>query len=97
VIEASQQQRVGWSVRSDRSPGRNKVLQYVGRYTHRVTISNNRLISMNDGKLRFRWKDYQDANRQKTMMLETGKFIRRLLIPVDHRIRPRHALSVGTS
>ena len=71
--------------------GPEQVLDYVGRYTHRVAISNNRLISMDDGKVRFRWKDYRDDNRQKTMTLEAGEFIRRFLIHVlpdgFHRIR----------
>ena len=52
--------------------GPAQVLDYVGRYTHRVAISNNRLVSMDDGKVRFRWKDYRDGNRQKTMTLEGG-------------------------
>jgi hypothetical protein len=38
--------------------GPAQVLDYVGRYTHRVAISNNRLVSMDDGKVSFRWKDY---------------------------------------
>jgi hypothetical protein len=38
--------------------GPAQVLDYVGRYTHRVAISNNRLVSMDNGKVRFRWKDY---------------------------------------
>ena len=71
--------------------GPEQVLDYVGRYTHRVAISNNRLISMDDGKVRFRWKDYRDDNRQKTMTLEADEFIRRFLIHVlpdgFHRIR----------
>jgi hypothetical protein len=71
--------------------GPAQVLDYVGRYTHRVAISNNRLLSMNDGKVRFRWKDYRDGNRQKTMTLDGQEFIRRFLIhvlPVGfHRIR----------
>jgi hypothetical protein len=71
--------------------GPAQVLDYVGRYTHRVSISNNRLVSMDDGKVRFRWKDYRDDNRQKTMTLEAGEFIRRFLIHVlpdgFHRIR----------
>ena len=71
--------------------GPAQVLDYVGRYTHRVAISNNRLVSMDDGKVRFRWKDYRDDNRQKTMTLEAGEFIRRFLIHVlpegFHRIR----------
>jgi hypothetical protein len=71
--------------------GPAQVLEYVGRYTHRVAISNNRLASIDDGKVRFRWKDYRDGNRQKTMTLEAGEFIRRFLIHVlpdgFHRIR----------
>src|SRR3984885_9734453 len=71
--------------------GPAQVLDYVGRYTHRVAISNNRLVSMDDGKVRFRWKDYRDDNRQKTMTLGAGEFIRRFLIHVlpdgFHRIR----------
>ena len=50
--------------------GPAQVLDYVGRYTHRVAISNNRLVSMDNGKVRFRWKDYRDGNRQKTMTLD---------------------------
>jgi hypothetical protein len=71
--------------------GPSQVLDYVGRYTHRVAISNNRLLSMDDGKVRFRWKDYRDGNRQKTMTLDGGEFMRRFLIHVlpdgFHRIR----------
>jgi len=71
--------------------GPEQVLDYVGRYTHRVAISNNRLLSIHDGKVRFRWKDYRNGNRQKTMTLEGGEFIRRFLIHVlpdgFHRIR----------
>jgi len=71
--------------------GPAQVLDYVGRYTHRVAISNNRLLSMEDGEVCFRWKDYRDDNRQKTMTLKAGEFIRRFLIHVlpdgFHRIR----------
>jgi hypothetical protein len=71
--------------------GPAQVLDYVGRYTHRVAISNNRLLSMDNGKVRFRWKDYRDGNRQKTMTLDGGEFIRRFLIHVlpdrFHRVR----------
>jgi hypothetical protein len=71
--------------------GPAQVLDYVGRYTHRVAISNNRLLSMDNGKVRFRWKDYRDGTRQKTMTLDGGEFIRRFLIHVlpdgFHRIR----------
>ena len=62
--------------------GPEQVLDYVGRYTHRVAISNNRLLSMDDGKVRFRWKDYRNGNRQKAMTLEANEFIRRFLIHV---------------
>ena len=78
-------------MRSGLSRGREQVLDYVGRYTHRVAISNSRLVSMDDGKVRFRWKDYRNGNRQKTMTLEAAEFIRRFLIHVlpdgFHRIR----------
>jgi hypothetical protein len=71
--------------------GPAQVLDYVGRYTHRVAISNNRLLTMDNGKVRFRWKDYRDGNRQKTMTLDGSEFIRRFLIHVlpggFHRIR----------
>jgi len=71
--------------------GPAQVLGYVGRYTHRVAISNNRLMSMDNGKVRFRWKDYRDGNRQKTMTLDGGEFVRRFLIHAlpdgFHRIR----------
>jgi len=71
--------------------GPAQVLDYVGRYTHRVAISNNRLVSIDDGKVRFRWKDYRDGNRQKIMTLDANEFIRRFLIHVlpdgFHRIR----------
>jgi len=71
--------------------GPAQVLDYVGRYTHRVAISNNRLISVEGDKVRFRWKDYRNGNRQKTMSLQAGEFIRRFLIHVlpdgFHRIR----------
>ena len=71
--------------------GPAQVLDYVGRYTHRVAISNNRLISVEGDKVRFRWKNYRNGNRQKTMSLQAGEFIRRFLIHVlpdgFHRIR----------
>jgi hypothetical protein len=59
-----------------------RVLEYVGRYTHRVAIANNRIVDIEDGKVRFRWKDYRDANRQKVMTLDAGEFIRRFLVHV---------------
>lgn len=73
--------------------GPEAVLAYLSRYTHRVAISNNRLISANAKTVTFRWKDYRIKNgdRQKTMQLATPEFIRRFLIHVlpngFHRIR----------
>ena len=62
--------------------GPEAVLNYVARYTHRVAISNDRLLDINDGKVQFRWKDYRDGNRQKTMTLGADEFIRRFLLHV---------------
>jgi len=64
--------------------GPQQVLDYVGRYTHRVAISNNRLLDIEDDQVRFQWKDYRDNDRQKTMTLSAEEFIRRFLIcPMD--------------
>jgi hypothetical protein len=62
--------------------GPEDVLKYVARYTHRIAITNNRLLDTNDGKVQFRWKDYRDGNRQKTMTLGADEFIRRFLLHV---------------
>jgi len=71
--------------------GPEQVLEYVGRYTHRVAISNNRLCDIEDGRVSFTWKDYRDHNRQKVMTLAADEFIRRFLLHVlpegFHRIR----------
>jgi predicted Zn-ribbon and HTH transcriptional regulator len=62
--------------------GPEQVLDYVGRYTHRVAISNNRIVSIDDGRVQFQWKDYRDNNQQKTMELDAEEFIRRFLLHV---------------
>lgn len=73
--------------------GPKAVLAYLSRYTHRVAISNHRLVSANAQTVAFRWKDYRikSGNRQKVMRLATPEFIRRFLIHVlpdgFHRIR----------
>jgi hypothetical protein len=59
--------------------GSEQVLDYVGRYTHRVAISNNRLLDIDDGKITFRYKDYRHDGQQKTMTLDVEEFIRRFL------------------
>jgi len=62
--------------------GPQQVLDYVGRYTHRVAISNNRLLAIEDGQVQFRYKDYRDGSQQKTMPLSGNEFIRRFLLHV---------------
>ena len=63
--------------------GPEQVLDYVGRYTHRVAISNNRLLdNIAEGKVTFRYKDYRHEAQQKTMTLEAEEFIRRFLLHV---------------
>jgi Putative transposase/Transposase zinc-binding domain len=62
--------------------GPEQVLAYVARYTHRIAISNNRLIAIEDGTVRFRWRDYRNGNRQRTMALAANEFIRRFLLHV---------------
>ncbi|MFQ5930082.1 MAG: IS91 family transposase [Acidobacteriota bacterium] len=62
--------------------GPQQVLKYLARYTHRVAISNQRLASLEGGKLSFRYKDYAQGNRQRTMTLKATEFIRRFLLHV---------------
>lgn len=74
--------------------GPEAVLAYLSRYTHRVAISNSRLVSADAETIAFRWKDYRikTGDRQKTMRLATGEFIRRFLLHVlpDGFRRIRH-------
>jgi len=62
--------------------GPEQVLDYVGRYTHRVAISNNRLLNIENDKIAFRYKDYRRDGQNKTMTLEAEEFIRRFLLHV---------------
>jgi hypothetical protein len=62
--------------------GAQQVLKYLARYTHRVAISNQRLLSLRDGKVRFRWKDSKQGNRQRTCTLDPVQFLRRFLLHV---------------
>src|SRR5205823_6591369 len=62
--------------------GPENVLKYLARYTHRVAISNHRLIAIEAGKVHFYWKDYADGNQQKSMALDGVEFIRRFLLHV---------------
>ena len=59
--------------------GPQHVLEYLGRYTHRVAISNRRLLALEDGQVCFQWKDYRDGQQQKVMTLSAEEFIRRFL------------------
>jgi len=54
-----------------------RVLRYLGRYTHRVAISNQRLLSFDGHQVRFRWKDYAHGNKQRIMTLTASEFLRR--------------------
>ena len=75
--------KVEWVVYAKRPfAGPAQVLDYVGRYTHRVAISNNRVLHIQDGQVCFRWKDYRDHHQQKTMTLTAQEFIRRFLLHV---------------
>jgi len=62
--------------------GPAQVIEYLGRYTHKVAISNHRVISINDDKISFRYKDYADNSQQKTMTLEATEFLRRFCLHI---------------
>jgi hypothetical protein len=86
--------RTDWVVYAKRPfAGPDQVLAYLARYTHRVAIGNRRLVSIDDGKVGFRWKDYREQGRRqsKVMTLDAGEFMRRFLLHVlpdgFHRIR----------
>ena len=73
--------RKDWVVYAKRPfGGPEYVLQYLGRYTHRVAISNHRLVSFTDGKVTFRWRDSAHHNEQKLMTLPLDEFLRRFLL-----------------
>src|SRR6202049_3913942 len=82
--------------------GPEQVLRYLSRYTHRVAISNRRLVAADDAGVSFRWKDYriEGPDRWKTMTLAPHEFIRRFLMHVlpkgFHRIRHYGLLASGT-
>ena len=62
--------------------GPHHVLHYLARYTHRVAISNHRIVAFADGKVTFRWKDYAHDNKQKLMTVTSEEFLRRFLLHV---------------
>ena len=79
--------------------GPEQVLAYLGRYTHRVAISNSRLVNLIDGRVGFRWKDYRHHGKSKVMTLDVDEFIRRFLLHTlpdgFHRIRHYGLLANG--
>ena len=86
--------KIEWVVYAKRPfTGPEAVLAYLSRYTHRVAISNSRLIALDDNEVTFKWKDYRvkDGDMHKTMALPIAEFIRRFLTHVlpsgFHRIR----------
>ena len=75
--------RIDWVVHAKAPFGNPEhVLKYLARYTHRVAISNGRLIHLQDGQVTFRWRDSADHNQQKLMKLDAVEFIRRFLLHV---------------
>ena len=75
--------QIGWVVyckKPFKSPWH--VLRYLGRYTHRVALSNQRIVSLQDGQVTFSWRDYKDNNKTKLMKLDASDFIRRFLLHV---------------
>lgn len=82
-----------WVVYSKRPfGGPEQVLKYLARYTHRVAIGNRRLLKLEEGKVTFRYKDYADDQRQKTMTLTAEEFLRRFMQHVlpKHFVKIRH-------
>jgi hypothetical protein len=75
--------RQDWVVYAKRPfGGPEHVLHYLARYTHRVAISNHRLVSVADGKVTFRWKDYAHGSKQRKMTVTGEEFLRRFMLHV---------------
>ncbi len=72
--------------------GTKGVLEYLGRYTHRIAISNHRLVTLENDEVSFRWRDYADNNKPKIMTVNADEFIRRFLLHVlpDRFVKIRH-------
>jgi hypothetical protein len=72
--------------------GPEQVLKYLARYTHRVAISNRRLVALKDGRVVFRYKDYARGGKRRTMELTATEFLRRFLLHVlpPGFVRVRH-------
>jgi putative transposase/transposase-like zinc-binding protein len=93
VLLLAELRRTQWVVYAKpRFGGPACVLKYLSRYTHRVAISNRRLLFVGDGVVRFTWKDYADHSTRKQMTLRAEEFLRRFLLHVLPRgfMRIRH-------
>ena len=68
------------------------VVEYLGRYTHKIAISNHRLLDVNDQTVSFKYKDYRDAGKQKVATLRGMEFLRRFALHILPRgfVRIRH-------
>lgn len=78
--------------------GPEQVIEYLGRYTHKIAISNHRLLNIDQKGVTFRWRDYKD-NKQKVMTLEGKEFLRRFCQHILHRgfVKIRHYGLLSTS
>jgi hypothetical protein len=93
TVFLGQLRAVDWIVYAKRPfAGPGQVLDYLGRYTHRVALSNDRLVDHRDDRVQFRWRDYADHDRVKVMTLDADEFLRRFLLHVVPRgfMRIRH-------
>jgi hypothetical protein len=91
LVQACRSQK--WVVYAKRPfGGPDKVLDYLGRYTHRIAISNHRILDIKGGEVTFTWKDYKNDGEQRTMTLKAHEFIRRFLMHVlpDGFVRIRY-------
>lgn len=73
------------------------VVEYLGRYTHRVAISNTRILGIDNGNVTFKWRDYKDKNKYKVMTISADEFIRRFLIHIlpSGFMKIRHYVLLG--
>lgn len=90
LIQAAQKEWVVYSKPPFAGP--DQVVAYLGRYTHRIAISNDRLLSIQDGRVTFRFRDRVDGNQTKLMTLDAAEFLRRFLLHVlpNGFVRIRH-------
>lgn len=70
-----------------------QVIEYLSRYTHKIAINNNRILSDDDGTVTFKYKDYADKNTPKTMTISTQEFLRRF----EQHILPKHFCKIRTT